>query len=190
MKTIYFITGNKGKYNEVKEKMKSLNVNIIQKNLGYPEIQANTLEEVVKYGVEHLQNKLNQPFIIEDAGLFIDELEGFPGVYSKHVFYTIGCTGILKLMEDKNKKSAVFRSVYAYSESDGTPEFFIGDCIGTIANKEKGTGGFGYDPIFIPDGETRTFAEMKVKEKNMFSHRGKALDKLLDFLKDNKCKVK
>lgn len=185
MKTIYFITGNKGKYNEVKEKMKSLDVEVIQKNFGYPEIQADTLEDVVKYGVEHLKNKLNHPFIIEDAGLFIDELKGFPGAYSKYVFYTIGCKGILKLMEDTNERSAVFRSVYAYFESDKKPELFIGECIGIIADKERGTGGFGYDPIFIPAGETRTFAEMKIEEKNMFSHRGKALDKLIEFLKRN-----
>lgn len=185
MKTIYFITGNKGKFSEVKEKLKTLDVEIIQKDIGYPEVQADSLEEVVRYGIEHIREKFSNPFIIEDAGLFINALEGFPGVYSKYVFFTIGCKGILKLLEDRRKRTAVFRSVYAYSEPKKEPTLFIGECIGTIAAKEKGEGGFGYDPIFISKGESRTFAEMSISEKNMFSHRGKALDKLVDFLKEN-----
>lgn len=185
MRTIYFITGNKGKLSEVKEKLKPFYVEIIQKDLGYPEIQADSLENVARYGVEHLKKSFSHTFIIEDAGLFIDALDGFPGVYSKYVFYTIGLKGILKIMENKTKRSAVFRSVYAYSESNTKPILFVGECKGTITTKEKGTGGFGYDPIFVPDGESRTFAEMSTEEKNRYSHRGRALDKLIDFLKND-----
>ncbi len=184
MKTIYFITGNKGKLSEVKEKLRSLDVTVIQEDLGYPEVQGDSPEEVAEYGVECIKKRFSHPFIIEDAGLFIDALEGFPGVYSKYVFFTIGCKGILKLLEEKKRRTAVFRSVYAYSEPDKKPLFFIGECQGIIANKERGEGGFGYDPIFIPDGETKTFAEMSIEKKNTFSHRGKALDKLIDFLKE------
>ncbi|MCK5112314.1 MAG: XTP/dITP diphosphatase [Thermoplasmatales archaeon] len=184
MKTIYFITGNKGKFSEVKEKLKRLDVAVIQENLGYPEVQGDSLEEVAGYGVEHIKKRFLHPFIIEDAGLFVDALDGFPGVYSKYVFFTIGCKGILKLLEDKKRRTAVFRSVYAYSEPNNKPLFFIGECQGIITTKERGEGGFGYDPIFIPDGETKTFAEMNTEEKNTFSHRGKALDKLIYFLKE------
>ena len=74
--------------------------------------------------------------------------------------------------------------MYAYSESNKKPLFFIGECQGTIADKEIGEGGFGYDPIFIPNVETKTFAEMSTEEKNTFSHRGKALDKFINFLKE------
>lgn len=184
MKTIYFITGNKGKFSEVKEKLKSLDITVVQENLGYPEVQETSLKEVAGYGVEHIKKRFPHPFIIEDAGLFVDALEGFPGVYSKYVFFTIGCKGILKLLEDKKRRTAIFKSVYAYSESNKKPLFFIGECQGIIAKKERGEGGFGYDPIFIPDSETKTFAEMSTEEKNTFSHRGKALDKLIDFLKE------
>lgn len=163
--------------------MQCLHITVIQKNVGYPEIQANSLEEVAGYGVEHIKKRFRHPFILEDAGLFIDALEGFPGVYSKYVFFTIGCKGILKLLEGNKKRTAVFRSVYVYSEPYKKPLFFIGECHGTIATEEKGEGGFGYDPIFIPDGKTVTFAEMSTKDKNRDSHRGKALDKLIDFLK-------
>lgn len=184
MKTIYFITGNKGKLYEVKEKLKNLDVTVIQEDLGYPEVQGDSLKEVARYGVEHIKKRFLHPFIIEDAGLFVDALDGFPGVYSKYVFFTIGCKGILKLLEDKKRRTAVFRSVYAYSEPNKKPLFFIGECQGIIATKERGERGFGYDPIFIPDSETKTFAEMSTEEKNTFSHRGKALDKLIDFLKE------
>jgi XTP/dITP diphosphohydrolase len=189
MKTIYFITGNRGKFSEVKEKFKNLNVKVLQKDIGYPEVQAWSLEEVTRHGVEYIRAKFPYSFIIEDAGLFIDALHGFPGVYSRYVFFTIGCRGILTLLKDENRRTAVFRSVYAYSEPNEKPYFFVGESRGVIAQEERGKGGFGYDPIFIPDGATETFAEMDIEEKNRFSHRGKALDKLSEFLVEKqKCR--
>lgn len=185
MKTVYFVTSNKGKFFEFQQKLPSIDIKVIQKDLGYPEIQANELEDVARFGMEHLQKKFNQPFMLEDAGLFINILNGFPGVYSSYVFHTIGCKGILKLLKDKHMKDrkAVFRSVIAYKEPESPPMIFIGECHGKISNQELGEHGFGYDPIFIPDGETRTFAQMDVKEKNCFSHRGKSLEKLMDYFK-------
>ena len=185
MKTINFITGNKGKVHEATEKFKSLGFSIIQKDLGYPEIQTETLEEVAKYGVNHIQQKgITYPFILEDAGVFIDTLHGFPGVYSSYVFFTIGLEGILQLLKDAKNRSAVFRSVFAYAEPTGKPKLFIGECKGTISTEKIGKKGFGYDPIFIPEGFEKTFAEMDTKDKNLISHRGKSLEKLYQFLKD------
>lgn len=183
MKTIYFITGNKGKLEEAKQKFSTVGINVVQKDLGYPEIQAETLEDVAKFGVEHIKKQLDRLFILEDAGLFIDALDGFPGIYSSYVFYTVGLKGILKLLDgiDKTKRGARFRSVFAYSEPGQKPKLFIGECQGRLAFEEKGSHGFGYDPIFVPEGETRTFAQMETEEKNRFSHRGKSLDKLIDF---------
>ena len=168
MKAIYFITGNKGKFSELQEKAKTLDVKIIQKDLGYPEIQTDSLEEVARYGVEYIQGSFPHSFVIEDAGIFIDALDGFPGVYSKYVFYSIGLKGILKLLKDKKNRKAVFRSIYAYVEPGKEPSFFNGECIGTITLEERGNGGFGYDPVFIPEGEAKTFAEMTIEEKNSF----------------------
>ncbi|RLF42435.1 MAG: non-canonical purine NTP pyrophosphatase, RdgB/HAM1 family [Thermoplasmata archaeon] len=188
MREIYFITGNKGKLLEAEKKLSDLDVRIIQKNIGYPEIQADTLEEVAEFGVQYLVDKVKDTFILEDAGLFIDALKGFPGVYSAYVYKTIGFNGILKLMEGIRDRGAVFRSVYAYKEPDSPALFFIGECRGAIATKNRGSNGFGFDPIFIPSGSTRTFAEMSTEEKNSFSHRGKALEKLYDFL-ENRIKL-
>jgi XTP/dITP diphosphohydrolase len=182
MMKIFFITGNHGKFSEIKQKLGHLNIEIVKENIGYPEIQADTLEDVAKYGVDDIRKRFNDIFIIEDAGIFIKALDGFPGVYSKFVHSTIGCNGIIKLMSKIKDRSAIFRSIYGYSEPDFDPIFFVGECCGKISESEKGKGGFGYDPIFIPDGESVTFAEMNTNKKNEISHRGIALDNLMKFL--------
>ena len=186
MKTIFFITSNKGKILEAKTKFSDIDVKIIQKDLGYPEIQADSLEEVALFGAKHVQKHFDKPFILEDAGLFIDALNGFPGVYSAYVYHTIGCKGILKLMEKfkGDMRKAVFRSVFSFGASNEKPLLFVGECNGSISIEEHGEHGFGYDPIFIPQGETRTFAQMETEEKNRYSHRSRALDKLIDFFKN------
>jgi len=187
MKTLYFVTGNKGKFVEVQKKFLEINVEIIQRDLGYPEIQADSLEDVAMYGLNDVRKRFDEPFILEDAGLFIDVLNGFPGVYSSYVYHTVGCEGILRLMEkfeENVDRKAVFRSVFAYNMPGEKPILFVGECPGIISKKIRGSHGFGYDPIFIPDGEKKTFAEMSVEEKNCFSHRGKSLDKLIDFFKN------
>lgn len=183
MKKIYFVTSNKGKQAEAKEKLSTISFDVIQHNIGYPEIQADTLEEVAFFGVEDIQKRFNEPFFLEDAGLFVDCLKGFPGVYSSYVFRTICCKGILKLLDGEKNRKATFSSVIAYKEPGKKPVFFVGECHGDISKKESGIHGFGFDPIFIPSGETRTFAQMEIKEKNLLSHRGKSLDKLADFFK-------
>jgi XTP/dITP diphosphohydrolase len=182
MKTIYFITGNKGKVQEATAKLRPLGFSVVQKHLGYPEIQADGLEEVALQGVEHVRMRFDEAFILEDAGLFIEALQGFPGVYSKYVFFTIGLSGILRLLDDEINRAAVFRSVYAFSEPGKRPIIVLGECKGTITTEECGKSGFGYDPIFIPIGSEKTFGEMTVSEKNQFSHRGKALEKLVSKL--------
>ena len=184
MKKIYFITGNKGKVHEAIEKFKPLKYSIIQKNLGYPEIQTDSLEKVAIYGVNHIQKEgITHPFILEDAGIFIEYLKGFPGVYSSYVYFTIGLDGILSLLQETSNRNARFRSVIAYAEPTGDPELFIGECDGLITTEKKGTKGFGYDPIFQPLGSSKTFAQMKTEEKNHYSHRGKSLEQLYQFLK-------
>jgi len=184
MKKIYFITGNRGKFLEVKQKLNQEDIEVIQKNFGYPEIQTETLEDVAQYGLNYLKKKINKPFILEDAGLFIENLKGFPGVYSKYVYQTIGCPGILRLLENKknNMRKAYFCSIFAYMSSDYKPIFFRGESHGKISTDIRGNNGFGYDPIFIPNKSDKTFGEMDIKEKNLFSHRSKSIEKFIKFL--------
>jgi len=179
MKTIYFITNNKGKLVEATRKLAPLGFRVVQKDLGYSEIQADSLVEVAQFGVEQVCERFEKPFMLEDAGVFIQALEDFPGVYSKYVFFTIGLPGILRLLEGAQNRSAVFRSVYAYHEPGKKPLLCSGECQGTIIQECRGSNGFGYDPLFVPMGATKTFAEMTVEEKNHYSHRAKALEMLV-----------
>ena len=182
MKKFYFVTSNKGKVIEAKKKLLEIGIDVTQKNLGYPEIQTDNLEEVVEFGIKHLKEKTDIPFILEDAGLFIESLNGFPGVYSAYIYYTLGCNGILKLLEKEKNRKAVFKSVYGFYDKE-TKKIFVGKCQGKINNRITGENGFGYDPIFIPNKKNKTFAQMIPEEKNTVSHRGRALDKLTNFLK-------
>ena len=183
MRTLYFITSNKGKFVEAKEKLRPLGFLVIQKDIGYPEIQAESLEDVSLQGIRYVRMSFNKPFMLEDAGLFIETLHGFPGVYSKYVFFSIGLPGILQLLNEVKDRKAVFRSVYAYSEPGHKPLISVGECNGTISTEQRGTNGFGYDPIFLPNDSQKTFGEMTIEEKSRYSHRSKALDKLILNLK-------
>ena len=120
-----------------------------------------------------------QPVIVEDAGLFIDSLSGFPGPYSSFVFSCIGNEGILKLLEEKKDRTAKFLSVIVYCDKNiKEPKIFKGRTIGRISNTIHGTKGWGYDPIFIPgndDGKSKTYST--IQNKNKISHRYKSLQK-------------
>jgi XTP/dITP diphosphohydrolase len=173
---IYFVTTNVHKFKEVKEILGKFGISVEMLNWEYREIQAKTLEEVV---TEALKNIEEDGVFIEDAGLFIRGLKGFPGVYSRYVEDTIGNEGILKLMLDVKDRSAVFRSVVGYKEKD--IKIFEGEVEGTIASEIRGEGGFGYDPIFIPKGFNKTFAE-DITLKMKLSHRRQAIEKLARYL--------
>ena len=172
-----FITGNRHKYEEIRKiipKIKML-------EMKYPEIQADSLEEVAKYGIEFLKEKIKENFFIEDSGLFIEALKGFPGVFSSYVFKTIGNEGILKLMDGMKDRKARFVSIIAYY--DGEIHMFRGECSGKISFEIRGNKGFGFDAIFIPNGSKKTFGEMDTEEKNKYSHRSKAIKKFKEYLK-------
>jgi XTP/dITP diphosphohydrolase len=173
---IYFVTSNEGKFVEARAILGDLE----QKDLGYTEIQADTLEEVAIYGIREVMEKQQTPVIIEDAGLFIAGLKGFPGVYSAYVQKTIGNAGILKLMEGISSRQAFFRSVVCYAEPDMPPCIFRGEVHGQIGLQPRGSKGFGYDPIFYVDG--RSLAEMELEEKNRISHRSASLRALKAWL--------
>ncbi len=180
---IVFATQNRGKFKEAKEKLERIGIKLLHYDKGYPEIQADNLVDVAIYGARYLSRKIDKPFFLEDAGLFIRSLNGFPGVYSAYVFKKIGCRGILRLMEAEEDRYAEFRSVIVYKEKGKKAKVFIGTCQGMISHEERGTKGFGFDPIFIPSGSDKTFGEMDVREKNRYSHRGKSIEMLAKYLR-------
>jgi XTP/dITP diphosphohydrolase len=182
---IEFITSNEGKFNEVRAALKNDGHDVVWTRHTYPEIQTVSLEEVVEAGLEWVQRKMEPPgpFMIEDSGLFIDALGGFPGVFSAYVFKTIGNAGILKLMDGEKKRGAAFESRIGFHSEETGPHIFRGSCRGAIADDPRGKMGFGYDPIFTPEGQNRTFAQMTDERKNRLSHRGRSVEALLDYLK-------
>jgi len=173
---LYFVTGNKGKFMEAQGIFKDL----MQKNIGYTEIQADTLEDVAAYGMKEVMERLQGPVMLEDAGLFIEALQGFPGVYSAYVQKTIGNNGILRLMEGVEDRKAYFRSVVAYVEPGMEPRLFEGEVHGRIGFEARGSKGFGYDPIFYV-GE-KSLSEMDLVEKNRISHRASSMKALKGWL--------
>jgi XTP/dITP diphosphohydrolase len=173
---IYFVTSNKGKFAEAQ----AIFGDLIQKNIGYTEIQADTLDEVASYGMKEVASRLDGPVMIEDAGLFVEALQGFPGVYSAYVQRTIGNAGILRLMEGEEMRNASFRSVVAYVEQGMEPVMFTGEVQGQIGFEERGRKGFGYDPIFYV-GDV-SLGEMEIEEKNRISHRAASMRALKRWL--------
>ena len=144
------------------------------------EIQSDSLEEIAKEKARSAYSKTQKPVIVEDDGLFVDALAGFPGQYSSYVFKTIGNAGVLKLLEDREDRSASFRSLVAFFDGNSL-QLFEGKVAGKISEKIA-QGGWGYDPIFVPEGADVTFAELS--NKNDYSHRRKALEKFAGWLKD------
>jgi len=179
---LLFATGNPHKFAEAKAILSRSGIHVKQYPHRPPEIQADTLEEIARHSVEQILAKVKHPIFVEDAGLFIHSLNGFPGPYSSYVLRTIGNAGILKLMEGAAERKATFCSAVAYAAPGQPCLVFTGKTQGQIAHEIRGTH-WGFDPIFIPiEGDGRTYAEMKTEEKNRLSHRAKALAKLANYL--------
>ncbi len=181
---LLFLSGNRHKYEEIKPVAAEygFHVEILP---GYKlEIQSDNLAEITVYSALHAYSILMKPVLVEDAGLFITALNGFPGPYSSFVYKTLGVNGILKLMQSITDRRAYFESAVTVIY----PPCIITETArvhGVITYEPRGDKGFGFDPIFIPNGDERTFAEMSIEEKNKYSHRAKSIRKTFDRL--SKC---
>ncbi len=168
---LFFVSSNDHKYREAKAILGSLGVNLGTLKSDLKEIQSNSLDDIAMAKARDAFSKFKKPVIIEDDGLFIDSLDGFPGPYSSYVFQTIGNKGILGLLKDNRR--AKFVSIITYCDKT-VLQSFEGRLCGKISKTQKGKG-WGYDPIFIPNDYTETFAQMN--DKNKLSHRYNALKK-------------
>ena len=141
------------------------------------EIQADDIAEIAAYSLRQIPDD-GRHVAVEDAGLFIDRYGGFPGPYSSYTLEKIDLPGILKLMEGVDGRGASYYSFVALRH-EGEIRLFQGTVTGKISHKTRGSHGFGYDPIFVPDEEDgRTFGEMTDEEKNAISHRARAFRSL------------
>ncbi len=182
--SLLFVTGNKNKFVEAQKITKRAGIQIEQYYERPVEIQSSSLHEIAQHSCQQVLETVNQPLFVEDAGMFIYQLNGFPGPYSSYVLNTLGNPGILKLMDGEKNRVAVFRSVIAYGEPNREIHLFEGETMGRISRRIRGTE-WGFDPIFIPDeGDGSTYAEMSDEMKNRISHRAKSLANFVNwFLK-------
>ena len=173
---IFFVTNNIHKFNEARKLLAQYGIAVAMLRMKPPEIQDDSIENIAKASALESSNKTHLPVMVEDAGLFIDALKGFPGPYSKYVYRTIGKEGILKLLKDCDNREARFKSVVAFCSSELGIKCFRGVVEGKISRDIRGESGFGFDPIFEPNEFSgRTFGELSIEEKNRVSHRSRAL---------------
>jgi XTP/dITP diphosphohydrolase len=141
-----------------------------------------TLEENAKKKAVEIALATGSWALADDSGLEVDALNGAPGVYSaryagEHCSYGDNNAKLLEELAGKKDRTARFRTVIALSDPGGSVQTVSGECTGTIIEEQRGANGFGYDPLFIPDGYSQTFAELPIEVKNRISHRANALHK-------------
>ncbi len=174
---LYFITGNKGKFNEVKSILKDVE----QLDIDLPEIQEIDGEEVIRAKLVEAFKHRDGEFIVEDTSLHLECLNGLPGPLIKWFMKSLGSDGIYDLVRRYGKFGAKAVSIVGYANGPNNIRFFRGELAGKIV-APRGNNGFGWDNIFVPDGYDKTFAEMSSNEKNNLSMRKMALLRLKEYL--------
>ncbi|MFK7832487.1 MAG: non-canonical purine NTP diphosphatase [Winogradskyella sp.] len=186
---LVFATNNLNKLKEVQVLMPKpielLSLATIRCTEDIPETQ-DTIEGNAIQKAEFLKTHYNYNCFADDTGLEVEALNGAPGVYSARYAgpqrnAKDNTNKLLAELKDKPNRNAQFKTVIALQLNDKL-HTFTGICKGTITEKKHGEGGFGYDPIFKPEGSIKTFAEMSLEEKNRIGHRGKAVQQLIEFL--------
>jgi XTP/dITP diphosphohydrolase len=178
---IFFASSNKNKFEEAKNISLKFGIKLKFLKSHLQEIQADDLGKIARHKAIQAFSLHSKPVIVEDDGLFIKSLNGFPGPYSSFVSDTIGNKGILRLIS--TSRDATFRSIIAYCERDDVVHLFSADVKGTISEKEQGKR-WGFDPIFIPSGKIRSYSQLM--EKNQISHRYLSLKKFANWYLNKK----
>jgi len=179
MKKITVVTGNS---NKAKEIAALIGAPVESACLDIKEIQSLSVAEVAREKALAAYRALGVPVVVDDTGMNIAALGGLPGALVFWFLDALGPEGILRLMRDSEDRRASVSTCIAYCEGPAV-ELFEGIIPGTVSTETRGSNGFGCDPIFIPDGQSRTYAEMTPEEKNTMSMRSMALAKLRDFLR-------
>jgi XTP/dITP diphosphohydrolase len=185
-----FASNNKHKLEEIKNvvgrKIEILSLADIKCNEELPETR-NTLEGNSLQKAEYVLQHYNTPCFADDTGLEVEALHGAPGVYSaryagNHRSTDDNIALLLQNLKNDTNRKAQFRTVITLIGVEAQPVFFEGIIRGEIITEKRGSSGFGYDPVFIPEGHSKTFAEMTLEEKNQLSHRAIAVKKLAEYL--------
>lgn len=175
---VLFATSNRGKLEEARAILAPFGISVEGYDGKGVEIQAESTSEVAAYASRGAAKAAGKAVLVEDAGLYVESLGGFPGPYSAYAFKTIGLAGIIALLRPSPRaRAAEFVSSLAYCEPLGEPALFEGRAAGRITTKPRGTKGFGFDPIFVPEGGRKTFGELTMDEKCAVSHRADSMTK-------------
>ncbi len=179
-KEIVFVTTNSHKVKEAQDLLKDYT--ITQIDLQLPELQA-PQDDIVLAKASTACLELNKAVVVDDTGFYINALGGMPGEYAAHFIKALGTEKIGRIASIFDDKSVIFKTCVAYAEPGKKPLVFVGEVAGTILDAPRGDNhGFGYDPLFVPDGHTKTYAEMTTEEKNKISQRQQAFLKLAAYL--------
>jgi XTP/dITP diphosphohydrolase len=181
---ILFVTSNTGKVKEFKSILEP-GIKVEQLAIEYHELRSDYPSEISGLAAKQLAIKIGKPIVVEDSGLFISALKGFPGTCSAYIHKRIGLQGILKLMKGVNAREAKYVSAVGYCKPGEEPMVFLGSEKGRIARRILGKNGFGHDPIFIPQGGIKTYGQMKNYAK-VKKFRRKAVLRLAEFLRNEK----
>lgn len=194
MKKLILATHNKGKVGELSEMLKPFGIEVVSAGeLGLPEPEetGDTFVENAKLKAVAAATAANLPALADDSGMCVADLDGAPGIYSARWAgpekdFLQATHRVKGELESKGKNiegtEAYFVCVLSLAQPDGTSIEFTGQMDGKLTFPPRGKNGFGYDPIFVPEGETRTYGEMSQLEKNQRNHRARAFDKFKKYL--------
>lgn len=182
---ITLITGNWAKVAQARKFLEPQGIKVVNVKMDTIEIQADSVEEVAKYSAKWASDKLKSNVVKNDTGIMIEELGGFPAAYTHYVQDTLGMEGVLKLMKGIENRKAKFVQALAYCEYGKNPVVFSSITEGTIATEQSGSHGWGWDFIFIPDGQDKTLGnyEDDIRLK-MWNDTG--YEQLVEYLKNAK----
>ena len=182
MDVLTFGTTNEGKLKEVSE---ILGIKVEGIALEVDEIQSLDRTEVALKKAKAYFQEVNKPLLVEDNSLEFKGLNGLPGTFIDYFFKSLGNEGLVELLSHTRDRSATAYATLVYYESDSNYQIFTGEQTGKIAKFPRGDNGFGWDPIFIPDGDNRTLAELEPAEKAAISMRKKALAQFQKWILEN-----
>ena len=175
---LYFATSNKHKLAEANH---ILGMRLSQVDLDLLEIQDASVRRVARRKAEQAYAILKKPVVVEDTGLYLAGLNGFPGALVKWLVGSVGPAGLCRIVDRIGTRRAYAETCAAFNDGKST-RVFIGRIYGSIAENPSGKTGFGWDAVFVPKGQKKTFAQMKRREKSAISMRGIAFRKLKDYL--------
>lgn len=181
MKKLVLATHNAGKAAELQTLLAPLGITVLTAaDLHLPDVveDADTFDGNALKKARAAYQASGLPALADDSGLCVEALNGAPGVLTARYG---GWEKLLENMQTATTRAAYFHCTLALVTDTGET-LFSGQCNGHIAEQARGEGGFGYDPVFIPEGDSRTFAEMGSAEKHTYSHRGRAIKSFIDFL--------